>query len=102
MGKGKRITSDQFVEEATNNIRKDRALASTLLIEMMKILKSDETKHQHSGPIAAKYLETLQRSNEQLVKLASLVSKKEGVSTGLSSLEKSDIYEMIKDEEEKD
>jgi|TARA_R110000822_G_scaffold55920_2_gene141613 hypothetical protein len=99
MGKGKRITSDQFVEEATNNIRKDRALASTLLIEMMKILKSDETKHQHSGPIAAKYLETLQRSNEQLVKLASLVSKKEGVSTGLSSLEKSDIYEMIKDEE---
>ena len=80
MGKGKRITSDQFVEEATNNIRKDRALASTLLIEMMKILKSDETKHQHSGPIAAKYLETLQRSNEQLVKLA-------------------DIYEMIKDEE---
>ena len=102
MGKGKRITSDQFVEEATNNIRKDWALASTLLIEMMKILKSDETKHQHSGPIAAKYLETLQRSNEQLVKLASLVSKKEGVSTGLSSLEKSDIYEMIKDEEEKD
>lgn len=99
MGKGKRITSDQFVEEATNNIRKDRALASTLLIEMMKILKSDETKHQHSGPIAAKYLETLQRSNEQLVKLASLVSKKENVSTGLSSLEKSDIYEMIKDEE---
>jgi hypothetical protein len=102
MGKRKRVTSDQFVEEATNNIRKDRALASTLLIEMMKILKSDETKHQHSGPIAAKYLETLQRSNEQLVKLASLVSKKEGVSTGLSSLEKSDIYEMIKDEEEKD
>ena len=102
MGKRKRVTSDQFVEEATNNIRKDRALASTLLIEMMKILKSDETKHQHSGPIAAKYLETLQRSNEQLVKLASLVSKKEGVSTGLSSLEKSDIYEMIKDEEDKD
>jgi len=102
MGKGKRITSDQFVEEAINNVREDRALASTLLIEMMKILKSDETKHQHSGPIAAKYLETLQRSNEQLVKLAGLVSKKEGVSTGLSSLEKSDIYEMIKDEEEKD
>ena len=100
MGKGKRITSEQFVEEAINNVRKDRALASTLLIELMKILKSDETKHQYSGPVAAKYLETLQRSNEQLVKLASLVSKKEGVSTGLSALEKSDIYEMIKDEED--
>jgi hypothetical protein len=100
MGKGKRITSEQFVEEAINNVRKDRALASTLLIELMKILKSDETKHQYSGPVAAKYLETLQRSNEQLVKLANLVSKKEGVSTGLSALEKSDIYEMIKDEED--
>jgi len=100
MGKGKRVTSDQFVEEAIDNVRKDRAMASTLLIELMKILKQDETKHQYSGPVAAKYLETLQRSNEQLVKLANLVSNKEGVSTGLSALEKSDIYEMIKDEEE--
>tara|TARA_R100000315_G_C5228818_1_gene139780 strand:+ start:286 stop:591 length:306 start_codon:yes stop_codon:yes gene_type:complete len=100
MGKGKRVTSDQFVEEAIDNVRKDRAMASTLLIELMKILKSDETKHQYTGPVAAKYLETLQRSNEQLVKLANLMSKKEGISTGLSALEKSDIYEMIKDEEE--
>ena len=100
MGKGKRVTSDQFVEEAIDNVRKDRAMASTLLIELMKILKQDETKHQYSGPVAAKYLETLQRSNEQLVKLANLMSKKEGISTGLSALEKSEIYEMIKDEEE--
>jgi hypothetical protein len=99
MGKREHITSDQFVEEAIDNVRKDRAMASTLLIELLKILKQDETKHQHSGPVAAKYLETLQRSNEQLVKLASLMSKKEGISTGLSALEKSDIYEMIKEEE---
>ena len=100
MGKGKRISSQQFVEEAISNVRDDRAMASTLLVELMKILKQDETKHQYSGPVAAKYLETLQRSNEQLVKLANLMSKKEGISTGLSALEKSDIYEMIKDEEE--
>ena len=95
MGKGKRINSEQFVEEAIDNIRNDRAIASTLLVELMKILKQDETKHQHSGPVAAKYLETLQRSNEQLVKLAILVSKKEDASSSLSSLEKSDIYELI-------
>mgnify|MGYP003627253948 FL=1 len=99
MGKGKHITSDQFIEEAIDNVREDRAMASTLLIELLKILKQDETKHQHSGPVAAKYLETLQRSNEQLVKLASLMNKKEGISTGLSALEKTDIYEMIKEEE---
>jgi len=74
-------------------------MASTLLIELMKILKQDETKHQYSGPVAAKYLETLQRSNEQLVKLANLISKKESTSSALSSIEKSDIYELIKEEE---
>ena len=77
MGKRKHIDSGTFIEEAIDNVRKDRAMASALLIELVKILKQDETKHQHSGPVAAKYLETLQRSNEQLVKLASLVNKKE-------------------------
>ena len=64
---------DLVIDEALDNIRKDRALASTLLIELMKVLKSDETKHQYSGPVAAKYLETLQRSNEQLVKIGTLL-----------------------------
>jgi len=99
MGKKKRLNSNEFVEEAISNIRDDRALASSLLIELMDVLKKDETKHQYSGPVAAKYLETLQRSNEQIVKLATLLSKKEGLSQGLSDIEKSDIYEMIKDEE---
>ena len=94
MGKGKHIDSKTFIEEAISNVRDDRAMASTLLVELMKILKQDETKHQHSGPVAAKYLETLQRSNEQLVKLASLITKKEGSFKGLSSDEKSEIYDL--------
>ena len=98
MGKRKHLNSQEFVEEAADNIRKDRAIASSLLIELMKILKSDETKHQHSGPVAAKYLETLQRSNEQLVKLASLISKKENVSIDLSQMEKSEIYDLINED----
>jgi len=95
MGKGKHLNSKEYIVEAVDNVRKDRAIASTLLIELMKILKNDETKHQHSGPVAAKYLETLQRSNEQL---ASLMTKKEGPSTNLSSFEKSEIYDLIKEE----
>jgi len=98
MDKRQHLNSQEFVEEAIDNLRKDRAMASTLLIELMKILKTDETKHQYSGPVAAKYLETLQRSNEQLVKLASMLTKKESASTNLSSLEKSEIYDLIKDQ----
>ena len=92
--------SKKYFHEAIKNIRDDRAMASTLLIELMKVLKTDETKHQYSGPVAAKYLETLQRSNEQLVKLASLISKKESTSTNLSQLEKSEIYDLINDTED--
>tara|TARA_Y100001973_G_C5199084_1_gene336350 strand:- start:1155 stop:1451 length:297 start_codon:yes stop_codon:yes gene_type:complete len=98
MDKGKHLNSKTLIEDALSNVKEDRAMASTLLIELMKILKTDETKHQYSGPVAAKYLETLQRSNEQMVKLATLLSKKEGATTGLSSLEKSDIYDLIKEE----
>tara|TARA_B100000287_G_C20512726_1_gene733701 strand:- start:525 stop:827 length:303 start_codon:yes stop_codon:yes gene_type:complete len=100
MGKRKHINSQEFVDEAIKNIRDDRAMASTLLVELVKILKSDETKHQNSGPVAAKYLETLQRSNEQLVKLASLISKKESNSTNLSQFEKSEIYNLINESED--
>ena len=98
MDKGKHLNSRALIEDALENVKEDRAMASTLLIELMKVLKTDETKHQYSGPVAAKYLETLQRSNEQMVKLAALLSKKENVTSGLSSLEKSDIYDLIKDD----
>jgi len=83
------------IDEALDNIRKDRALASTLLIELMKVLKNDETKHQYSGPVAAKYLETLQRSNEQLVKIGTLLHKKNSSVSGLSSQDKEDVYNLI-------
>ena len=98
MGKGKHLDSDEYINEAIDNIRKDRAMASTLLIEVMSLLKSDENKHQYSGPVAAKYLETLQRSNEQLVKLASLVSKKETAAADFGSINKEDIYDLINED----
>jgi hypothetical protein len=48
----------------------------------------------------SKYVETLQRSNEQLVKVAGLMAKKEG-SEGLTAADMDGIYEMISKEEEK-
>ena len=100
MGKGKHLDSDEYISEAIDNIRKDRAMASTLLIEVMSLLKSDENKHQYSGPVAAKYLETLQRSNEQLVKLATLMSKKEASAADLGAINKEHIYDLIRDDEQ--
>ena len=46
----------------------------------------------------AKYVETLQRSNEQIVKIATLMSKNEK-SDGLTENDMEDIYSMIKKED---
>ena len=102
MGKRKHINSAEFVDEAIKNIRDDRAMASTLLIELIKILKTDETKHQYSGPVAAKYLETLQRSNEQLVKLAALVQKRSSADQSISEEDKKELFDLISSDGEQE
>ena len=46
--------------------------------------------------VASKYLETLQRSNEQLVKVTSLIYKKDTTKfAGLSSEDKDEIFDLI-------
>ena len=44
---------------------------------------------------AAKYVETLQRSNEQLVKVAAIIQKNQSSSAGLSDLDKNELFDMI-------
>ena len=58
----------------------------------------NQDRYSDSGPIAAKYVETLQRSNEQLVKLATLVYKKESAAKdgSLSDLDKKELFDLIK------
>ena len=63
------------IEDALENINNDRAMAMTLLTDLMEYIRQQEERHQFAGPVAAKYLETLQRSNEQLVKVAGLMAK---------------------------
>ena len=87
---------DTYVDEAISNIRDDRALASKLLIQLMNDIAADSTKHERNGLVAAKYLETLQRSNEQLVKISSLLQK-DNASSALSVADKENIFDLIKE-----
>ena len=75
-------------------------MASTLLIDLMAHLKGDKLQHQLTGQVAAKYLETLQRSNEQMVKISALLHKKNSVSSGLSEMDKNEIYDIIGKEQD--
>ena len=90
---------DSYIEEAIKNIRSDRAITTTLLMELMEYIKKDEDRKESVGTIAAKYVETLQRSNEQLVKIAGLMSKNEK-NDGLTEGDMEDIYSMIKKEDD--
>ena len=93
--------TENFIDQAKLNIFEDRAATKTLLMNLMKYMQSSDDRHREVGLVAAKYLETLQRSNEQLVKLAALMQKKENVSTSISDEEKEDIFNLINEEEKK-
>jgi len=65
---------------------------------LVKYLSTDEHRHKEVGIIAAKYVETLQRSNEQLVKIAALQKKDETFNTDLSPQERDEIFEQLNKE----
>ena len=88
---------DSFIDKATDNIENDRAATQTLLMNLMKYMQTGEDRHREFGLIAAKYLETLQRSNEQLVKIAALIQKKEKSVDGISEQDKQDLFDLIKE-----
>ena len=92
---------DSLIEESLDNIRQDRAVASTLLIDIVSLIQANKHEHKESGQIAAKYLETLQRSNEQLVKLNTLLFKKSSMSEDLSEHDKEELYSLINEEGKK-
>jgi hypothetical protein len=86
---------EDFIERANQNVLDDRAATKTLLMTIMKYMQLGDDRHKEVGLIAAKYLETLQRSNEQLVKLASLVQKNERGEAGISEEDKQELFDLI-------
>ena len=91
---------EEFILKSIENIREDRAVTKTLLTNLMKYMVVSEDRHKEVGMIAAKYVETLQRSNEQLVKLTSLVQKQTSASNEMTDKEKDDLFDMIRGDSE--
>tara|TARA_B100001250_G_C19325208_1_gene582201 strand:+ start:35 stop:325 length:291 start_codon:yes stop_codon:yes gene_type:complete len=91
--------TDKYITEAVDNIRKDREITKELLNDAIKWLSKDESRHREVGVVMAKYVETLQRSNEQLVKVVGLMSKNEKEQS-LSSDEVNQIFDMIENDKD--
>lgn len=89
---------ESLVDEAIKNIREDRGQTKELLKDLVKYIATDEHRHKEVGITAAKYVETLQRSNEQLVKIATLKNKNEANNTDLSEHERDEIFKQLNEE----
>jgi len=89
---------ENYIQEAISNIRDDRDITSTLLTQVFAEITNGQETHKDLGLIAAKYVETLQRSNEQLVKLTSIMAKKTDTSVELSDDDKRELFDVIQGE----
>ena len=76
------------------NIDEDRKVTKELLQDAIKYVAVDEARHRELGIVMAKYVETLQRSNEQLVKVIGIMSKKDATQ-GLGAIDKDQLFDLI-------
>ena len=88
--------TNTYLEMAMDNIQNDREITRELRDDIVQYMSKDENRHREVGITAAKYVETLQRSNEQLVKIAGLMQKRESSNNSLSDMDKSELFDMIK------
>ena len=94
---------DAQIAEAIQNIKDDRAVAFDHVMDLWGIIKKDGPNgHKMHGTTQSKYLETLQRSNDQLVKLLSILARRnEKSSEDLSEAELGDLMDKVQREENK-
>ena len=90
---------DKLLSEAIDNLREDRKKTVQLLKALEKEIVGGDPPHSRSGVVAAKYVETLQRSNEQLVKIVAQIDKtqKTQEDVSFSQDETDNIFDIIKE-----
>lgn len=93
-------SKDELIQQAIKNINDDRAAAQELLEDVAQYIGQQQDRYATTGMVAAKYLETLQRSNEQLVKLIGLMKKTDEDKYGdLNKEDKEQLYDQIEETE---
>lgn len=89
---------DDLMDEAIENIRNDRKAAREFLNELANQIAQNAENNRALSPVAAKHIETMQRSNEQLVKVLTLKQKERTKEIGLTDEDKASLFDMIQGE----
>ena len=100
MGRRKLENIEEYITESIDNIRDDRAVTAKLLTDLLLQINNnaDIETHKQLGLVASKYVETLQRSNEQLVKIAAILNKRQPTTTELDEQDKQELFDLIQGE----
>ena len=86
---------DDLIDEALGNIRDDRKVAREFFNEIANQIAVNSDNNKYLSPVAAKHIETMQRSNEQLVKIIGLQQKTQAQGFELSDVDKDNLFDMI-------
>ena len=89
---------DDLMDEAIENIRNARQVAREFLNELANQIAQNAENNRALSPVAAKHIETMQRSNEQLVKVLTLKQKERTKEIGLTDDDKASLFDMIQGE----
>ena len=89
---------DDLMDEAIENISNDRKVAREFLNELENQIAQNAENNRALSPVAAKHIDTMQRSNEQLVKVLTLKQKERTKEAGLSDEDKASLFDMIQGE----
>ena len=89
------VKLEMMLGEAISNIRDDRKVAREFLNEIATQISIDAEKNRYLSPVAAQHVQSLQRSNEQLVKIIGLKQKTAVESLELSEEDKDNLFDLI-------
>ena len=81
-------------KEIYENANLDRQNAHILFVEAYTQMRAGIAEHAAIGAILSKYLERMNKSNEQLLKLAEMIAKAEIEN---SKIDPDDLFSQIKD-----
>lgn len=91
------IDLQNLINEALDNIRSDRKSAREFLNEIANQIANDAEQNKYLSPVAAKHIETLQRSNEQLVKIIAIKQKNSNSGKDLTDEDKNNLFDLIQE-----
>ena len=80
--------------EIYKNAITDRESASILYTDTIMQLKGNAANHTILGPVVVKYIERMSRANDQLIKLAEIITKEDN-----RPIDSNSIYDQINEDD---